>query len=121
MHKDVRKIKGRIKSAFNRLKKQQVIAESNFLCCTNCAQAAIYEDIMNDSHKGYCFYHTQSNDNLNQDGQVYIQYGRNASVTKSVVAIGKLIKKELEASNLEVKWNGKADTAILVKGLADQV
>jgi hypothetical protein len=110
MHKDSKKIKARIRAAFNILFTKNILAIPNFLCCNTCASSEIQELVEKDKFKGFAFYHNQDNDNINEYGTTYISHGYNKKITQEIV-------KTLKNSKLKVSWNGNMNARIYVKGI----
>ena len=110
MHKDSRKIKSRIKSAFKKLFSENIIALSNFTCCGNCGTSEINRIMKKDNFKGWAFYHNQDNQDINDYGNSYISFGDSKDIAKKIV-------NALQNAKLKVSWNGKMNTRIFVQGL----
>lgn len=110
MHKDSRKIKARIRSAFIKLNNDNICAMPNFTCCDTCAGSEIIPLVKKYKLDGYAFYHMQDNETINDCGNTYISFGDTTEIAKRVV-------KALESCKLEVSWNGKLNTRIFVKGI----
>jgi len=110
MHKDAKKIKARIKSAFKKLFKENILAFSNFTCCNNCGGSEIRPLVRKDNFDGWAFYHAQDKDCINYFGTTCITFGENISVARKVI-------KALQESKLKVSWNGKMNTRITINGI----
>jgi hypothetical protein len=110
MHKDSKKIKARIRSAFKKLFNDNIIGFTNFTCCNNCGGAEIRPIVEKDGFDGWAFYHAQDNECINELGTTHITFGENKKIAKKII-------KALEDANLKVSWNGKMNTRISVDGL----
>jgi hypothetical protein len=110
MHKDARKIKARIRSAFKKLYTQNILAFGNFTCCDTCGGAEIISLVKKDGFDGWAFYHMQDNDDINSIGKTYISFGDTKKIANKIV-------KALEDTNLKVQWDGSMKKRILVDGL----
>jgi hypothetical protein len=110
MHKDAKKIKARIRSAFNKLKGDKIVALANFACCNNCGVNEIMTIVKDTKANGWAFYHAQDNDEINESGLTYITFGDNTSIAYKIV-------KALKDAKLKVIWNGDMHNRIFVKGL----
>ena len=106
---NTRTIKERMTKAFRELRKLNIIAKQNFLCCQSCGVSAISEEMEKKQMRGYAFYHRQDNDNLLKEGSVYISY--------SDVEIGRLVCDKLQTAGLNIMWDGNIQNRIQVIGI----
>tara|TARA_Y100000004_G_scaffold97144_1_gene108694 strand:+ start:21447 stop:21779 length:333 start_codon:yes stop_codon:yes gene_type:complete len=95
-------VRGAIKTAFANLRKKGYFARMNYMCCSGCAGAAMPENT-----KNYVFFHNQCNEQLVDEGRVYLYWAGD----------GAEIVDELHNQNLIINWNGKDYEAIFVEGV----
>lgn len=74
MHKNTRKVKIRIKKAFDKLFENKIIAIPDFLCCNNCGASEMEKIMDKDGFIGFAFYHAQDTEMLNETGECYISF-----------------------------------------------
>jgi hypothetical protein len=66
---------------------------------------------------GYCFYHLQDMEAaLWGDTGLWLAFGSFPPNPKRAVAVGRLIKAEIEKAGFAVEWDGTAASRLLVKG-----
>jgi len=115
-------------AAFRELVKSGFIARRNFSCCTNCAgndianEAAELIDKGKDPSeiRGTVFYHRQSGERLRKTGECHLYFGRiHTAKHGNLGAPSKVVGREavaiLRKHGVDVTWNGKADSALLVR------
>ncbi len=127
-----------IKKVFPALRREGLIARTNFWCCRSCGSAAGDKLAVGRKKKGFVFWHGQSdyeykcavrarkeNPRAPLPG-IYLHYGaankegENQEVTeirtdKEKLKIGRQIARECRKAKLVVSWNGKIETAIYVR------
>jgi hypothetical protein len=94
----------KLTAAFRNLRRDGYFARKNWMCCQTCGCAALPEDCEN-----YVFYHAQDADFLVEKNQTYLAWSGD----------GEQIKLRCEEAGLNVVWDGKDDSRLLVseKGL----
>lgn len=98
----------RLEEAFETLNNNGVRALHNFMCCTNCACAAMGEELREGDH-GWVFYHEQDTESA-ASGSLYLGYGAASddASNEEIETIGHEIIAALDAANLAWEWNGSS-------------
>lgn len=109
---DAREARKKIGLAFKTLRKLNIRAKANFMCCTGCATAAM-------SLKGYAggvYWHHQAEQGFKESGQLYIGFFTDKG--DGSVVIGAALAAALKEQGLDVEWDGTGETkvAIYAKG-----
>ena len=113
-------LKTKIKQVFNKLEKDGYLARSNYLCCRNCADAALEDEAREMGEKGKIIkgivhYNEQGEECLWENGFVYLCYralngtGDSSTLTKE---LGEHLVETLENAGTLVDWNGDPNRAI---------
>jgi hypothetical protein len=125
--------------AFAELNQIGVLARENFACCGTCAAAEIHDERDESRHwHGYLWYHQQDTESLiaSDDGSVYLGYGayppedfdeaayealreheRRAAYQADLERmLDDLVFPVLREHGMQVTWNRKQSTRILVTG-----
>lgn len=106
-------LKIKINQVFEALRKRNLIAKQNHLCCMSCACSDLSQDLDKRKGKiGCVYYHNQDTDAAQDRGVLNIRYfGKEQNDT---VGIGKMVKEECEKVGLKVTWDGNPGTTIQV-------
>lgn len=104
----LREARGKLTRAFRELRKKNIRARANFMCCGGCASSAI--DIK--GKRGGVWWHQQDDSGFREDGQLYI--GFSTKDGKGSLAIGKDLAQSLKDQGLDVEWDGDSGTRVLV-------
>jgi len=106
----------KLTSAFMELDEEGIVARENFSCCGTCGSSEIHDEAKK-HHFGYVFYHVQDTESAQETGSLYLGYGHVGLAKKSSVEIAKMIVDKLKSFGLDVVWNGKTNTRILVQNM----
>ena len=120
----------KVKEAFKILRKNQIMARGNYLCCSTCAGYALAESLDKmptekaEKKIGFAYWHRQDEEHFQKRGDLYIRYGgidtqkypnRCDVIGWSTKQIGEAIKIAMEGVGLEVEWDGNPDKTIVVR------
>lgn len=111
--------------SFADLRRQGLIARTNFMCCQNCAGSAIADSVSKVSKekaakvKGCVFWHHQDEEDIRLRGNLSLAYGDLDSNVHGKVGltneeVGKMVVETLKKRGLKVEWNGDVGTRIRV-------
>lgn len=101
-------LKGKVQTAYKRLRRQGYVCRSTFMCCSGCACYELGAKY-GDDHP-YVFFHKQDAERASKGGPLYLAWGGN----------GDEIADTLREEGLEVEWDGSDLTRILVR-LPDEI
>lgn len=112
--------------AFEALRKAGFIARRGFSCCRGCAGSQLAIDLEAKSEdkrakvRGAVFYTKQDADHLRKEEDFYLAFGpihsqKFGKVGEATETIGAEAVRLLRESGVEVSWDGKAETCILVE------
>lgn len=104
----VRDARKKIGLAFKALRKLNIRAKANFMCCTGCATAAM-------SLKGFAggaYWHQQAEQGFREHGVLYIGFFTEKS--DGCVIVGAALAAALKEQGLDVEWDGSPDTKVCV-------
>lgn len=106
----------RLAKAFERLRKQGLLARMNFKCCQSCARAALTEMAVKKMEagvpvSGYVYWHGQDDARLKRHGEVFLAYGPLdstgwGSIGLSAPVVGLMVVDALLAEGIRVEWDG---------------
>ena len=113
IHKNYNKFKPELLKVFKELRKQGIVARTNFSCCGSCGSYELYEYIKEKNKLGYVFWHRQSEESFKKSGEVCLYYG--ALHDNDDLKVANMIVNELKIQNVDHTWNGQTTTAIIVK------
>lgn len=118
MKKDFSQNRKKVLAAFAALRKQNIIARANFMCCSGCAQAAFGEilacktEIERKTIAGIVFWHRQDDQLAREQGILFIRYvGENVQTEE----IGIKLIEQLNLEGVSATWNGDTSKAIEVR------
>lgn len=106
---------------FKGLRQNKLMARQNFSCCSSCGSYEMSENWESmpknkkDKYIGYVFYDRQSAAEMNESPNfngIYLQYdgfGRKRTVT-----VGKKIVEVANTLDINVKWDGNANSCVWV-------
>lgn len=97
--------KQQLNQAFRELRKAGYFARQNFWCCSSCACADIPQAYGNK----FVFYHKQAGENLQHEGQCYLQWGMDGNAHEIVDILRK--------NGVQASWEGSENNAILITGV----
>jgi hypothetical protein len=117
--------RGMLVKAMEDLRKEGLIARSNFMCCQTCAGYDIAQKVSDMTTEeagkvnGCVYWHRQDEDDLRERGALYLAYGplettRHGTIGLPTEVVGRMVVKALEARGLTVKWNGNGNDRIWV-------
>jgi len=119
----------KIKDVFKALRKKQIIARMDHLCCSSCAgySLATKLDEMPEAKAkkkiGFAYWHGQDEESYQKYGTLTIRYGgidtrrypdRDKETGIDSKKIGEMIVAEFLAAGVPVKWNGDPNKCIFV-------
>ena len=90
----------RLRAAFQTLRSNGWFARMNFECCATCGWAVADKT----EKDNVVFFHSQSNDRLDEIGQCYLHWQGDAITLITV----------LECHGIKTTWDGDENTAILI-------
>lgn len=109
----------RLDAAFVELEASGIVARMNFTCCGTCGHAEIGGEVADgQAPRGYVFFHMQDAEHLAEDEapHLYFDYGAwtpdgspfedEEAYVAAATAIGHDVASTLEASGLQVSWDG---------------
>jgi len=99
----------KIALAFQSLRKQNIRARSNFMCCQNCGCEAL--DIK--GKWGGVFWHAQDDEGFRKNGDLYIAFFTKDG--KGSEALGHALYNALAAQGLKVVWDFSSKTRVKVE------
>jgi hypothetical protein len=115
-----RAVKDGLTAAFRELRKCDLIARRNFLCCQSCALASLFDELKsNKKTLGAVYNHSQDVRNFEDYGRrMAIRYAINEKNKEAPSArvLGQLVCAVLRSNGLKVQWSGSADEVIFVVG-----
>lgn len=100
--------RGKIRLAFQALRRQGIRARANYKCCMTCATSAL--DVKN--KLGGVYWHRQSDAGLKESGKLHI--GFFTQTGKRALEVGIKLNAALVAQGLQTKWNNDSGTKVLV-------
>ena len=101
-----------LEAAFEALDEHGIVAREDFACCARCGHAEIRAE-MDESSRGYVFFHQQRTEAAVLSGELYLNFGAREPHRAEDVALE--VAERLRAEGLTVEWNGDANTAVLVR------
>ncbi len=109
----------RLDQAFAALNQRDIVARQDFSCCTACGHNDIWDEIAAEEEKqpveGYVFYHFQCTEQALESGRLLLAYGSVADDEESLADVAFTIVQELLVAGLDAKWNGHANSPIVVE------
>lgn len=116
----------RLENVFISLRAQGILASHN----AGTTQSDGYDDFIQEydespdksSISGYCFYHGQDLERVTETGILNLAFGpvdANEEATKGI-AVGDIVKAELEKAGFTVQWDGTFDQRISIPGFVWQ-
>ena len=90
----------RLSAAFKTLRSKGWFARMNFECCTTCGWAVADKT----GKENVVFFHSQSNDRLEENGQCYLHWQGDA---KTLITV-------LERHGIKTTWDEDENTAIMI-------
>ena len=96
----------KINKAFKKLHTLGIVALKNFTCCQTCGHHEI-DDFLDSKKQSYIFYHSQSNDDLKENGSCYVAHSIRKKDKQKVFNV-------LNEFNLKPKWDFANNQAILI-------
>lgn len=119
---DKAEIRERVRKAFVELRKKNILARMNFMCCQSCAGYQLGDDAKKRNAKGWVFWHNQDEDSFQRNHTLFIAFtgvdesGAKPKKANKTVTIGRELYDALKAQGLYVDWNGSKDRRIEVVG-----
>lgn len=104
----------RLRTAFDQLEEEGIVARENFTCCGTCGAAEIGTEIEDFEAQtgrpasGYVFFHQQDTDRATEGGGLYFNYGtalRDGTEADSL-AVGQRLFDVLGSVGLMPQWDG---------------
>jgi hypothetical protein len=108
---DNRATRRKLRLAFKELRKDGVLAEEAFSCCTTCATSELATMINEKKALGGVYWNQQDEDGFRRYGGVMIGF---VDGSASGAEIAKRAVTEFERQGLEVKWDGSERTKIQI-------
>lgn len=125
---DDRTVVERIKKAFEILRSvNNIAARMRYLCCGSCGHSGMHAKYK--KARGYVFYHAQSADALNSDGELKknhklcLYYGGEPAATTeeareaSQLWTAQMVVKALAEQGLKTEWDGTTTQAVQIVGV----
>jgi hypothetical protein len=101
----------KVSGAFRELRKRNLLAHKNFLCCSKCASTELYEVAVEKNKRGYVYYHRQDTADIAK-GNLCIRYCSAKDDENDTKEIGNIVVEELRKQGLEPEWNGDPSRVI---------
>ena len=98
--------------AFKKLRKDNITARANFLCCMNCASSALSSVVDEKKTVGAVYWHRQDEERFEEDGVLNIRYF--SDTEENCLKLANKIVAALKEEGLNITWNGNTDTTIEV-------
>lgn len=99
----------------NRL--ENIDARHCFTCCQSCGSAELQSlEDPDDETIGYCFYHAQDADAVQDGAELYLSFGAYETPEEVWISenIAYIIQETLRECGLDVEWNGNGDMRLKV-------
>jgi hypothetical protein len=106
---DNRRTRQRLRRAFEELRKDGVLAEEAFSCCTTCATSELATMINEKKALGGVYWNSQDEDDFRRRGGVMIGF---VDGSAKPIEVANRAVMEFERQGLEVKWDGSERTKI---------
>jgi hypothetical protein len=98
--------KDNLNVVFRALRKMGLVARQNFLCCSTCACAELY-DRLTDDKIGAVYYHQQDAARMREQGTLCIRYSGNEDNGEcSQRVVGEIVVAALRARGFDPEWDG---------------
>ena len=97
-----------LRAAFLEMRKHGILAEGEWTCCLSCGVAEMQE--VADRYPkgrtpiGYCFYHGQDTDSLEETGTTMLAFGSLCKI--SDVEVGRIAVECLNRAGVSTVWSG---------------
>jgi hypothetical protein len=93
----------RLRKSFEELRKDGILAEEAFSCCTTCATSELGQMINEKKALGGVYWNCQDEESFRQSGEVMIGF---VDGSASGIEIAKRAVMEFERQGLNVRWDG---------------
>lgn len=103
----VRDLRKKVSKAFRSLRRQNITAKANFMCCSGCATSAMELK----GKKGGVYWHRQADASLKEYGTLYIGFCTDDG--EGAKEVGAALRDALVAAGVDVSWNGSGDKKVL--------
>jgi len=117
-------MRDRLIKVFRELRKEGFLARANFMCCRNCAGSELAcraEELYEKGKKvkGAVFWTRQDEENLRNNGRMYISYGpcitrKYGLIGLPTEVVGRKLCEKLSAYNVPYQWDGNPNVRVLV-------
>ena len=114
----------KLNALFKELRRRDLVARQNFMCCGGCAAAAIGEDVRKRGKRGGVYYHRQDAEGLRPpvrrgireraDESVYLGFGSADGDEGIAQAIGADIVAAAALVGLATEWDGRVASRVEV-------
>jgi len=105
-------MKKKLRKMFRDLRKHNITARMNFMCCQSCGVNCISEHKKKNDY-GYVFYHNQDNEGLKETNTTYVSWGVFEEDDKNKLKeLSRTIIKVAEQNYIKVNWNGESSRRI---------
>lgn len=94
---------------FAALRKQNLIAKMNHMCCSTCACADLGPKVTEKGADGAVYFHRQDNDGFKECGELHLRYFSENDDNEKCIEIAHKIQAELGKVKIPSVWDG--DTA----------
>lgn len=99
----------KLRRSFEELRKDGILAEEAFSCCTTCATSEIAQMINEKKALGGVYWNCQDEESFRQSGEVMIGF---VDGSASAIEVAKRAVMEFERQGLNVRWDGSAKRKI---------
>ncbi|MFZ3497224.1 DUF6891 domain-containing protein [Streptomyces sp. 5.8] len=107
----------RLARAFASLGAAGITARENFACCRNCGLAEIRAAGREDA-RGFVFFHSQCTEGAAAGHDLWLLYGGFEPGEELTASVGREVTRALDAVGLTWVWDGSAQDAVRVTGMA---
>lgn len=109
-------IRTKLTAAFKAMRKQNLVARRNFMCCGGCASTALNTVCKaKDKILGAVYYTQQGEEAFRKGKALYLNYGGVESRATDEV-VGTMVRDALNAAGVEFEWSGNPAECIKVIG-----
>lgn len=101
----------KLRRSFEELRKDSILAEESFQCCTTCATYSLGQMINEKKALGGVYWNCQDEESFRRCGEVAIGF---VDGSASGIEVAKRAVMEFERQGLNVRWEGSVKQKILI-------